>query len=553
MEENLMQTIVLAEQIEQSKIQSIADILDTGWWEIDLKTRMMSCSVYTGQLLGLKDTLFDIDILKKIIREDYRPRVIQTIRSVSEGGIQQLNIPVYVGDEVIWVSVRFRKNEKDSIVTGVIYPIEKPEDGEVSLDTVKNLIHQLNNISDSLLAFLQSENLDDMVNQVLASLVKQYSAERAYIFEYYWDELKQSCIYEVVSREGLEEIQNLQMIFFEPDTWWNQQILAHQPIILNTLDDLPSWDTVDREVLDAQNIQSLMVVPFISQDNRIWGYAGIDIVDKQRNWTKQDFQWFSSLMNIINICFELGKSKTRIQNDEVELQKMILAKEKAEALDRLKSGFMANMSHEIRTPLNSIIGFTDLLAETDDKDEHKEYISIIQHNNEILLKLVSDILDLSKIESGLFDFSKKEVHIKTLCDEIIQSFGNRETNGNVKLLFDITLPDEIIYADTNRVKQVLMNFITNSFKFTQEGHVRLGYELDHPEYVLFFVKDTGIGISRDDITRIFNRFVKLNSFAQGAGLGLSICKSLIEQMGGMIGANSKIGEGSRFWFTLPRE
>lgn len=556
MGENLIQTDSTSTPVEKDRIQSIVDTLETGWWEADLQKRTIFCSDDMIRLLGLSHSLSEIIELNNLVREDYRARVSQTIISSLKGQTTQLNFPVFAGNSIKWVCLRFRKNEDGHTVKGMIYPIDRPDgetSQEISRETVKNLIHQFNGISKSLFAFLQSENLNDVVNQILASLVIQYSAERAYIFQYYWDELKQSCTHEAVSREGLEEIQNLQMIFFEPDTWWNKQILAGHPIILNTLDDLPEWDVVDREVLEAQNIQSLMVVPFVSQDNRIWGYAGIDLVDRQRNWTEEDFQWFSSLMHIINICFELGKSRTRIQNDEVELQKMILAKEKAEALDRLKSSFMANMSHEIRTPLNSIIGFTDLLAETDDKEDRKEYVSIIQRNNEILLKLVSDILDLSKIESGTFDFSKKEIHVKTLCNEIMQSFGNREIDDNVKLIFDDTLPDEVIYADNSRVKQVLMNFITNSFKFTQKGHIRLGYELDRKEHVLFYVEDTGIGISRDDLTRIFTRFVKLDSFAQGAGLGLSICKSLIEQMGGTIGAHSKTGEGSRFWFTLPRK
>jgi len=553
--ENLIRISPVVTREKEYKMEMTAHILDTGWWEIDVRNQLFYCSDIVSRLIGLSENRTEISKLKKIIREDYRSRIIQTIISAPVDSIRQLSFPVYSKENTLWLSIRFRKDDNNRIISGLLHPIERPEGDwskESSVEKVKNLIHQLNGISNSLLAFLKSENLDDIVNHVLASLVTQFSAERAYIFEYYWDELKQSCTHEVVSRKGLEEIHNLQMIFFEPETWWNQQILTNNPIILHTLDDLPEWDVVDREVLEAQNIKSLMVVPFISQDNRIWGYAGIDVVDKQRNWTQEDFRWFSSLMNIINICFELGKSKIRIQNDEVALQKMLLAKEKAEALDRLKSAFLANMSHEIRTPLNSIIGFTDLLSETDDKEEQKEFITIIQRNNEILLKLVSDILDLSKIESGTFDFTKKEISIKHLCEEIIRSFGNIETNGNVELYFEPDLPDETILADVNRVKQVLMNLITNSIKFTQQGYIKLGYDTGRKKDILFYVEDSGIGISRDDITRIFNRFVKLNSFAQGTGLGLSICKALIEQMGGTIGVNSKTGKGSRFWFTLPR-
>ncbi|MDL2265682.1 PAS domain-containing protein [Parabacteroides sp. OttesenSCG-928-G07] len=910
-------------QVEQEKAQHILSMLDMGWWEVNLKENTFSCSSFVANILA-QNTTFDFSEFKKMIREDYRARIVDKILSVSEDYTDRLSFPVYVKEKTVWISIRFKKNGEYSIA-GMMHTIQRSEgekSGETSLETVKNLMYQLSGISKSLYTFTQSENLDDMVNHILASLVTHYSAERAYIFEYNWKDMNQSCTYEAVSRPGLEEIQNLQEVFFEPDTWWNQQILTQHPIILNTLDDLPEWDVVDRDFLAAQDIKSLMVVPFVKQDNTIWGYAGIDIVDKQRDWTEEDFQWFSSLMNIINICFELAKSKVQIQNDKdylqkllthmpigfipsriiyendvpvdfvytgsnkeieritgltteqivgvkgsessffrdlpllvevvntdkhieidlpmphvgkhcraikfslqkdevislvldvtethnahkaleerekllrtiydnlpvglelyskegilnhtndkaleilgleeasspdsfnvfdipfiptdvkrkikrgekvdfnlhydpnklkpdlgedlphralqnltikivpifgdqqeilnylfiiinntettnaylkiqefeeyfslianlakvgyfklnlsthegfglsqwytnlgksldtvmaddlediysnvhpddfkvvkdfyakaaageaenfeqeirvlgendkikwlrctliakreptsdnieligvsydiTELKEMILAKDKAEALDRLKSAFLANMSHEIRTPLNSIIGFSDLLAETDDEDERKEFIAIIQRNNELLLKLVSDILDLSKIESGTFDFVRKEINTKTISEEVMQTFRNRELPEGVELIFDDSQPEEIMYADPGRVKQVLMNFITNSLKFTQKGHVKLGYKSLPEDHILFYVEDTGVGISPENIDKIFDRFVKLDSFAQGTGLGLSICKSLIEEMEGEIGVDSEAGKGSRFWFTLPR-
>lgn len=530
-------------QIENSKdfdIHTISDLLEVGWWEVDLHKKWMTCSRQLAETLNLPPSTPDIQYYEKI-REDYRARIVNSIVTASKEKITQCAFPLYVNDAQLWLTLRFKRADEHR-VAGIVYPIERLEEDEklnkTSQETVRNLIYMLNGISKSLFTFLQSENLDNMVNHILSSLVTHFSAERAYIFEYNWDEMNQSCTYEAVSRPGLEEIQNLEKMFFIPETWWNQQILSRRPIILSTLDDLPEWDDVDREVLEAQNIKSLMVVPFISHDNTVWGYAGIDIVDKQRNWAEEDFQWFSSLMHIINICFELTK--------------MTMAKNKAEELEQLKSAFLANMSHEIRTPLNAIIGFTDLLTETDDEAERFEFIKIIQRNNELLLKLVNDVLDLSKIESGTFRFAKSEINVQTICEEIVQSFGNKKLPEGVELIFSYPKQEQIMLADPNRIKQVLMNFITNSIKFTPKGHIKLGFEPRGADHILFYVEDTGTGIAQEDIERIFDRFVKLDNFAQGTGLGLSICKSLIEEMGGTLKVDSVLGKGSRFWFVLPK-
>lgn len=901
------------------------EMFDLGYWEADIEANLFYCSTYAMKLLGLEHDTIDIECFYKMIREDYRARMIASISSALKTKASKQVFPLYVRDETVWMSSRFKRQEEGYKIAGTLHTVDDQKahiSEQASHDTVKNLIYQFNGIASSLLTFMKNEKLDDMVNHILASLVTHYSAERAYIFEFCWEKGTQSCTHEAVSRPGLEEIDFLTNIPCKADTWWNQQILAHRPIILNTLDDLPDWDVFDRDLLEAQNIKSLMVVPFINQDNTIWGYAGIDIVDRQRNWTDEDYQWFSSLMHIINICIELSKFKAQIQadreylqrlykympigylptkliydesgkpvdfiytdsnkeieritglppskiigmkgsqssigsdltlladiantekhidvdrdlpaynkhfriilfslrKDEVislvvdmteaekahrtlaenekllrsiydnlpvgfelfdnkgqlmqsndkaleilglskptpndllnifehpmipadvkrkmtkgetvdfnviydirklkefyhlnepdkplqnltlkiapilddsqhilyyllliinntettnaylkiqefeeyfsmianlakvgyfkwnlttnegfgisqwfinlgkpamsqmtedlhdiygnlyaedfkavaefyaaaaagrahhferelriidadghiqwlrctliarkeertesieligvsyditELKEMILAKDKAEALDRLKSAFLANMSHEIRTPLNSIIGFSDLLAETNDEDERKEFIAIIQRNNELLLKLVSDILDLSKIESGTFDFARRRINTHTICDEVIQTFRNREFPEGVELQFDQTLPEYILYADPGRIKQVLMNFITNSIKFTNQGYIRLGYAPKKNDEMLFFVEDTGSGIAPENREKVFDRFVKLDSFAQGTGLGLSICKSLIEEMGGTIGLESEEGRGSRFWFTLP--
>ena len=229
---------------------------------------------------------------------------------------------------------------------------------------------------------------------------------------------------------------------------------------------------------------------------------------------------------------------------------LIEAKTKAETLDRLKSAFLANMSHEIRTPLNAIVGFSSLLIEECTREEREQYYSIIQENNHMLLQLISDILDLSKIEAGTFDFINTWVDINSLCKDIVYSLKMKFT-GDIQLVFDESLPPYYIYSDRNRLTQVITNFINNALKFTTVGSITLGYSLISPAEIRFFVRDTGTGISAENLKAIFDRFVKLNSFIQGTGLGLAICKSIVEQMKGEIGVDSEEGKGSCFWFTHP--
>lgn len=247
-------------------------------------------------------------------------------------------------------------------------------------------------------------------------------------------------------------------------------------------------------------------------------------------------------IELIGVNFDITELK------EIEA-KLLEAKNKAETLDKLKSAFLANMSHEIRTPLNAIVGFSNLLAETDNLEEQKQYISIIQENNDLLLQLISDILDLSKIEAGTFEIVYGDVDVNLLCHEIVRTLSLKTAAG-VKLEFDHGEADCHIQGDRNRLMQIITNFINNAIKFTTQGSISLGYYI-HDKEIEFYVSDTGIGIPSQKLDSIFERFVKLNSFIHGTGLGLSICKSMVEQMGGHIGVESETGKGARFWFTLP--
>ena len=250
-----------------------------------------------------------------------------------------------------------------------------------------------------------------------------------------------------------------------------------------------------------------------------------------------------------NEVIELIGLNIDITETKATEEKLIEAKLKAEESDRLKSAFLANMSHEIRTPLNAIVGFSSLLAESENLAEREQYLSVIQKNNELLLQLISDILDLAKIEAGTFDITLADFDVNQLCEEVVYSLIMK-VSPNVTLSFEDRIPQCFLHSDRNRIFQILSNFINNAIKFTEKGSIRLGYRITG-EQIKFYVEDTGIGIPPENTRHIFERFVKLNSFIHGTGLGLPICKSIIEKLDGEIGVESTVGKGSYFWFTLP--
>ena len=798
---------------DYEKYVQIAQMAKMGWWESDLKNKEYICSDFIVDLLGLESNRISFTEFHQRIREDHRLRLKNEYMSLSYLETYEQMFPIRAKDGEIWVysKINFQKPDKEGYrnMTGFLQYIDRPIDttnGNIDFFQVSNLLYQQTNISYSLLAFLQCDDVAQVVNKTLGDLLHQFLGDRIYIFEINRKEQRQDCTYEVTAEGISKEQEFLSNIPWDPSTWWNHQIAERRAIILNTLDDMPEEAAEYRQTLEMQDIKSLMVVPLISKEE-VWGYMGIDMVRTQRSWSNVDYQCFSSLANIISICIELRKSELQAKEDRLALdnsekilrniyknlpagvelydkdgylvdindkeleifglsdknealgvnlfdnpnipsevkerlrakedvnfsinydfskinqyvdsrrngiinlttkvtalydsqnrfinylfinidttettnaytkiqefenlflligdyakvgfahfnvltrdgyaqdtwyrnlgekegipmpqvigvyahvvpedqavlknfvgevktgkatslrkevrvcrengkytwtsinvmvrdyrpqdgiiemlcinyditplketeQKLIIARDKAEELDRLKSAFLANMSHEIRTPLNAIVGFSSLLAETDSRNERQEYIKIVQENNELLLQLISDILDLSKIEAGTFNFVYTNVDVNETCAEIIKSMSMKVSKG-VELIFEEPFPECYIYTDKNRFTQVISNFINNALKFTQQGSITLGYEQVSHQKIKFYVRDTGMGIPEEKQKSVFERFVKLNTFVQGTGLGLSICKSIVSQMGGEIGVDSTEGIGSCFWFTHP--
>lgn len=792
-------------QENDARLQQLVSMARIGWWEVDFDEGVYYCSEFVADLLGIEGNKISAKDFANLICENYRERILEEFRSFRMMEIYEQVFPIHSKYGMMWVSTKVGEKritkEGHVRVMGMLQCISRQRMNmqEQTVDRLNSLLSRLNGISKSLLDFLHSDDITLVINKILKEVLRQFQADRTYIFELDRKLHTEVCTYEI----AVEGIKERKVLLSESSidyaSWWTGQILAGDPIILFTLNLLPDSAGADKRRLEEYGVKSTMVVPLNSKDG-VWGYIGVDMVREHRNWCNEDYQWFVSLGNIISICMELRRSESEARLEKAYLQniyknlpagielydkdgfmtdlndkemeifglrhkedviglnlfdnpllpqglkdklkagapidmsfnydfdrldgyystsrtgtisliskfaplydalgnlinillinidntettnayskiqdfeefftlignyakvgyahfnalkcdgyavnswyrnvgekegtplneiikvhshfhpddrrmmlrffdqvlireashlrrdvrilredgtytwtrvnvmvrdfrpedgiidmvcvnyditelketerKLIAARDKAEELDRLKSAFLANMSHEIRTPLNAIVGFSSLLTETEDMKDRKQYMVIVQENTELLLQLISDILDLSKMESGAFEFVKSDTDVNLLCSEIIRSLRMKVPAG-VELVFEECLPGCHVWADKNRLNQVISNFINNALKFTFSGSITLGYYRQTDGYLRFYVRDTGMGIPKNKIKTVFDRFVKLNSFVHGTGLGLSICKSLVEQMGGTIGVESEEGEGSCFWFTYP--
>lgn len=262
--------------------------------------------------------------------------------------------------------------------------------------------------------------------------------------------------------------------------------------------------------------------------------------------------WTIIIMLLLWILISLVIIPIYSRNLRKALKKATVAQKKAEAANQLKDEFLANVSHEIRTPLNGIIGFSDLIIDCQDYEEKKLYGDIIRKNNDLLLQLVNDIIDLAKLESKTYELFPKPTQLNALFEKEYQTIKLKYKDKNIDFKLEIPKKENTILLDENRLTQILLNFLTNAFKNTSEGSIIMGYRM-HSTHLRIFVRDTGIGIPENKQKSIFNRFEKINTFKQGVGLGLSICKAIVEQRGGKIGVESIEGKGSTFWASLPIE
>jgi len=297
----------------------------------------------------------------------------------------------------------------------------------------------------------------------------------------------------------------------------------------------------ERRFLENNDISAMLCMPiYVNQE--LGGYIRADRYSNNNKWLEIEQELLRGVVNLIGFGIE------RQQNED----ELISARDKAQESDRLKTAFLANMSHEIRTPLNGIVGFSSLAMEDSySEDQKKHFSKMISYNSQLLINLINDILDLSKIESGLIEIKNETKNIDLLCNNIIDIKMLSVSKG-VELIYQKKIENLHCMVDENRLMQVLLNLLSNAMKFTETGSIEVGYELvEQNKFILFSVKDTGIGISEESLSNVFDRFTKLNRHIQGSGLGLAICQAIVESQGGKIWVESTKGEGSTFFFTIP--
>ena len=749
-----------------AKLNRICASAQIGWWEVNFTTGKCFISETLLKVLEVSSEWLDIDELMSTVRQDYRKRITDEFTSIPRKGVFEQTFPVTSGrGNVFWIhcalSMEEENEEGQLIATGYGQRIESPETQGYQCawnQRINNLLYCQNSIANSLLKLLSNDTGDELFEEMLADILYFFKGARVYIVRYNWKNGNQSCLYEVAACNVITLKEKLQNICSEDAPWFYQQIHANRPVILNSPDELPPLAVRDREVLAENGTNSMMLAPLMREEG-VWGYMGIDIVDGYRKWNSEDYQWFSSLANIISICMELRIIKERVMHSEklfhdiftnipvgLELyskegmlldcnnrnleifgvgdknrivglnlfespnmtrdiheslragrpgtfhlkydfdeERRLFQSERRgvmdldirslmlyDAEDNLSNYLLVNIDNTERnnalskvhdfenffsiisdyskvgyakinlldhtgfavrqwyrnlgeshdTPLTDIIGifshmhpddrksvldfyekakagterffdgdlrirpadgsdrwnwihkssmvtayqspnprlelvevnivgFSDLLMTVDDPAEQEEFRRTIQKNNTLLLQLFSDIIDLSKIDAGSFEYMPKPVCLYQFCAMMVQKMRNKVPEG-VELQIDEDSPlDAWFSADSGYLNQVVTNFMSNAIKFTHRGTITVGYRINARQQLEMFVEDTGIGISIENQEAVFDRFMKVDSFVQGTGLGLPLCKSIIEKMGGHIGVISELGKGSRFWFTLP--
>ena len=528
--------------------------------KIGIVKKETSKGLYTfsnHQILGLASESISINEFIGIIHDDYKKLLLRPLDKNATSS--DIHLPLLINGSFRWVSFSFIKKENDENGNNTSWFLYKIDDNSIYDYERRSdkIIEQQLCITNALSSIIGDNYINKNVDNMLKEILSYFHGSKCYIFEYDFPNNIQICKYQVVDGNIDLKINN-NTISLDDSPLLNEKILNNNPLIIYDIDDIKEIGEKEYAILKGQGISSAIIVP-LSYKETIWGYLGIDIIGKTKKWTKLDLYLLSSFSTFIGNCIGLHDAMQNVESLLKEQQennaKLIKAKDKAEAIDHTKSVFLANMSHEIRTPLNAIMGFANiLLMDAHELSSEKAYyLSIIKDNSELLLQLINDILDLSNIEVGKIDFSYSTIDINNLIKRITKTHNLEPQKG---VIFRINTPLKVckIRSDKNRITQVLINLISNAIKFTSKGSITIGYNIvDDEKNIEFYVEDTGMGIDENDMQKIFNSFVKLNTYISGTGLGLTICKNIVEQMKGSISVSSVKGEGSRFSFKIPYE
>lgn len=400
-------------------------------------------------------------------------------------------------------------------------------------------------ISDIVSLLFKSDKKEN-IEEALQLLINSFEVDWVYVAAIDQEQEEVHILYDIASIWGNKKTNGAPLFSYKELPWMIGTILTGKDFILNDIDELPPSAYKEKELYETQGLQSLLAIP-LSFNGQISGLIGFDSIHKKREWSLAEVQDLHIIANIFSVILERQHQQLLIQEEKRRnLEEINRIKE----TDQLKTTFISNMSHEIRTPLNAIVGFSSIMAETEDPQERKHYQQIVDKNNKMLLQLIADMIDFSDIEAGTFEYEYANINLKELCKEIVTQTISNPLSA-VPFIFHLERhPDIMLYSDRERVKQVITNLISNAYKFTRSGSIVLSYRKVE-NMVRISVSDTGMGIPFELHNKVFDRFMKADSFTQGSGLGLSICKTIVNDLHGQIGLNSLSGKGSTFWFTLP--
>ena len=390
------------------------------------------------------------------------------------------------------------------------------------------------------------EETDRGIHEALRRIGKFAEVDRSYIFQLTADGAHISNTHEWCSTGIEPQMDQLQHLPVDDFGWWMDKLHRQEPIFIENVQELPEEARELKNSLIQQQIHALAVVPMIYKES-VMGFLGFD-------WVGREMHWSYEVVNLLNIMGDVFTNALMQQKGEQELVK---AKEKAEESDRLKSSFLANMSHEIRTPMNGIMGFAQLLKDSQLTENQKDqYIGIMYNSSRQLLRIVNDILDISIIETGQYEVHNEQFNLNDMMVELFTEFNSQAEYQDVRLYLYKAFPRDraCIYSDSTKLRQILFNLLSNAYKFTSRGTIEFGY-YSNESFLRFYVKDTGIGIPRDRLDTIFDRFNRGESPGHvqygGTGLGLSISKGLVELLNGTMGVESEAGKASVFYFEIP--
>ncbi|MGM0606776.1 MAG: ATP-binding protein [Candidatus Muiribacteriota bacterium] len=539
----------------KARLESTMLYGNMAWWQVNLKDGSVIFNKNKTDMIGRKSEDFTnfTNFTDLLHPEDYE-KAMKAMRDYISG-VKASYIVDYRIKHVdggyrwfhdIGIGSEFDENGQPVLINGIVIDITENKNHERLINYQNKFLKLIADISSDFIN-INFDNIHEKINRMLKVCGEFFKVDRCYLLQFENDEHIFSNSHEWVN-DGVEPmIDRMQKFNIKDFKWWHKKILENETVFVNDVEKMPAEASSEKKEFKSQSIKSLLVIPIYSR-KKLMGVFGFDNVKFRRSWEESEIEKMKVFANIVSDALK----KYKIEKD------LLLAKKQAEVANVAKSDFLANMSHEIRTPLNSVIGFTELLYDTEVDFEQKQFLNNVKTSASFLLELINDILDFSKIEAGHLELEETRLNVIELLKDIVNiiKFKIHEKGINLKLEIDEFVP-KFIMIDINRLKQVLINLLTNAVKFTKEGEItlKINFNKKNNEF-LFAVCDTGIGIKKENISKLFKKFSQADTSTTrnfgGTGLGLVISQKIIQKMKGEIWVESEYKKGSSFKFKFKK-